>query len=113
MMAQPDAMETTPSTRKVFRRVDHQLQISEEPIPALGSLDVLVKVRAVSLNWKDTAILDGRFPWPTLENGIPCAEFAGEIVQLGEKVRLSDVSLKIWSYCLDLTGLSGSSKVTE
>lgn len=53
--------------------------------------DALIKVRAVALNWKDGAILNGNFPWPTLENGIPGAEFAGEVLRVGKDVKTIQV----------------------
>ncbi|KAH8812093.1 hypothetical protein F5884DRAFT_820108 [Xylogone sp. PMI_703] len=79
-------MENSQSVRKVYRRVGNNLRLSEEPIPTLGTSDVLIKVHAVSLNWKDAAILYAKYPWRVVENGIPCADASGEVVSVGEKV---------------------------
>jgi hypothetical protein len=60
-----------PLERVVFRRSGTLLERCIERITTIHKFDVLIKVHAVSLNWKDTAILAGKFPWPAPENGIP------------------------------------------
>jgi len=68
-----------------------QLRYEDFPDPELGPQDVLVRVRAVSLNGFDPMILNGipglRTPLPM----IPGADFAGELVELG-----SDVDRSRW-----------------
>jgi NADPH:quinone reductase-like Zn-dependent oxidoreductase len=67
------------------------------------SSHVLITVHAVLLNWKDIAILAGKFPWPALENGSPAAEFAGEIIAVGENVEGFQVCCCIRAFCFSPT----------
>lgn len=63
-----------------------KLRYEDFPDPQLGPEDVLIRVRAVSLNGFDPMILNGipglRTPLPM----IPGADFAGEIVDMGPEV---------------------------
>jgi NADPH:quinone reductase-like Zn-dependent oxidoreductase len=54
-----------------------------EPTPGLGQ--VLVRVRAVSLNYRDTLVVNGQYPGLTLPL-IPLSDGAGEVVAIGEGV---------------------------
>src|SRR5437016_3265207 len=62
------------------------LRCEDIPVPPLASDDVLVRVRAVSLNGFDPMVLHGipglRTPLPM----IPGADFAGEIADIGNAV---------------------------
>ncbi|BGP36694.1 hypothetical protein JCM10449v2_000595 [Rhodotorula kratochvilovae] len=53
------------------------------PTPRLG--EVLVKVRAVSLNNRDLQIAKGTYPGAE-DNIIPCSDMSGEVVAVGEDV---------------------------
>ncbi|KAH8800922.1 chaperonin 10-like protein [Xylogone sp. PMI_703] len=86
-------MSNIPLTRRVLRRESPgAVRFHDESIPSRGSLDVLVRVRAVSLNYKDVAAVDGKLPsgvpLGVLEGGIVGSEFAGEIMWIGDHVRL-------------------------
>jgi NADPH:quinone reductase-like Zn-dependent oxidoreductase len=54
-----------------------------EPTPGIGQ--VLVRVHAVSLNYRDTLVVSGQYPGLTLPL-IPLSDGAGEVVALGEGV---------------------------
>jgi NADPH:quinone reductase-like Zn-dependent oxidoreductase len=54
-----------------------------EPNPGIGQ--VLVRVRAVSLNYRDTLVVSGQYPGLTLPL-IPLSDGAGEVVAVGEAV---------------------------
>ncbi|KAI5456965.1 hypothetical protein BGZ63DRAFT_495097 [Mariannaea sp. PMI_226] len=96
-----------PESRRVLRRQgDAVACFHDEPIPTLGSSDVLVRVHAVALNYKDISIFDGQFPWPTMPNGIIGTEFAGEIISVGDKIRLFKVGDRVVSL-LNLDGITG------
>ncbi len=63
------------------------LQVAEREIPRPGPTDVLVRVRAASLNFRDGAALNGehlsgRAPRPFT----PCSDMGGEIAEVGAKV---------------------------
>jgi len=60
------------------------LEFVERPTPAPGPGEVLVGVRAVSLNYRDLMIVKGRYnPKMTLPR-IPCSDGAGEVAAAGE-----------------------------
>ena len=64
-----------------------ELRQREEPDPQPQRGEVLVRVRAVALNFRDLAILRGRYPQKCVPGLIPVSDAAGEIVALGEGVR--------------------------
>ncbi len=53
--------------------------------PQAGSGEVLVRLRAASLNFLDIAVASGRYPGPTFPM-VPVADGAGEIAALGDGV---------------------------
>jgi alcohol dehydrogenase len=63
-----------------------KLAYEDFPDPQLGAEDVLIRVRAVSLNGFDPMILNGIPGLKTPLPMIPGADFAGEIAQLGSGV---------------------------
>lgn len=64
-----------------------ELRLREEPDPTPQRGEVLVRVHAVSLNFRDLAMLRGRYPRPCLPGLIPTSDGAGEVVAVGEGVR--------------------------
>ncbi|OQN99816.1 hypothetical protein B0A48_14586 [Cryoendolithus antarcticus] len=74
------------TSRTVFRRTPNSRTLfhSSEPLPnPLPPTSLLIEVHAISLNYRDSNILNGTNPWPTLANGIPCSDAAGTVVALG------------------------------
>jgi alcohol dehydrogenase len=63
-----------------------KLGIEEFPDPEIGAGDVLIRVRATSLNGFDPMILGGTTGLKTPLPMIPCGDYAGEIVELGADV---------------------------
>ena len=63
------------------------LKIVERPEPKPGRNEVLVRVRAVSLNYRDLAVVNGAYPGPPMTtNLIPLSDGAGKVVAVGEGV---------------------------
>lgn len=60
------------------------LQIEEVPIPSPGRKQVLVRMRAASLNFRDLMIARGQYPGGTAAGVVPLSDGAGEVVALGE-----------------------------
>lgn len=64
---------------------DLRLREEADPQPQRG--EVLVRVHAVSLNFRDLAMLRGRYPRKCVPGHVPTSDAAGEIVAVGEGVR--------------------------
>lgn len=60
--------------------------MTESPIPKLKATEVLVKVHAVSLNFRDLVIAQGKYIAGQKANVVPGSDLAGEIVALGAEV---------------------------
>lgn len=83
-----------PTTTKAYRRTEGALPRTivqtTEALPRpdeLGPHDVLIKVRAVSLNYRDVAMLNGLYPVPMEDRGIPCSDCAAEVIATGTSVQ--------------------------
>src|SRR5262245_62142908 len=63
------------------------LTFRERPIPRPGPGEVLVRIRANSLNARELGILRGRYPLPVRPELIPLCDGAGEVVGVGPGVR--------------------------
>lgn len=80
--------------RRAWRRTDDfapgtaKVKLVEEALPSrLHPTTVLVKVHAVSLNYRDANIAHGGNPWPVLPHGILGNDAAGEVIAAGDKVK--------------------------
>ena len=58
----------------------------ELPEPTPGPGQVLIRVKAVSLNPRDLMVVSGHFPIPPKEKAIPVSDGAGEIIAVGPGV---------------------------
>jgi NADPH:quinone reductase-like Zn-dependent oxidoreductase len=63
-----------------------QMVLAELPQPRPGPGEVLVKVHAVSLNYRDLKMVLGQYNPKMALPRIPCSDGAGEVVELGEGV---------------------------
>jgi len=69
------------------------LVLREHERPKPGSREVLVRVRANSLNFRELSVLAGTYPLPVKPDVVMCADGAGEVVELGpgvSRVKLGD-----------------------
>jgi NADPH:quinone reductase-like Zn-dependent oxidoreductase len=62
------------------------LVATEQEIPSPGAGEVLVRVRASSLNFRDLLIVNGVYPIPVPPGRVPLSDAAGEIVAVGAGV---------------------------
>jgi NADPH:quinone reductase-like Zn-dependent oxidoreductase len=58
----------------------------ERPDPKPGPSDVVVRLRAASLNYRDHAIIVGKYRYNLDHDTIPCSDGAGEVVAVGPAV---------------------------
>ncbi|KAJ5801961.1 uncharacterized protein N7503_004411 [Penicillium pulvis] len=59
---------------------------SQKSQPSAGKHEVLIKVKSVSLNYRDIAIATGQYPFAVKENVVPGSDAAGDIIETGEGV---------------------------
>src|SRR5581483_10045764 len=62
------------------------LTLAEEATPTPDRRDVLIRLHAASLNYRDTIIPKGLYPGPLKHHGIPLSDGAGEVVAVGPEV---------------------------
>jgi NADPH:quinone reductase-like Zn-dependent oxidoreductase len=80
---------------KVFSFGIDNLEQAELPTPEPNARQVLVKVHAVSLNYRDLMVVEGKYN-PKMElPRIPCSDGAGEIVAVGPGVTRAKVGDRI------------------
>jgi NADPH:quinone reductase-like Zn-dependent oxidoreductase len=61
----------------------YRLTLEQAPIPKPGEREVLVRVRAASLNRRDVYVLKGQYPMPPRPMLVPLSDGAGEVVSVG------------------------------
>ncbi len=62
------------------------LRLVDRPDPKPGPSDVLVRIRAAALNYRDHAIITGKYRYGMDHDTIPCSDAAGEVVAIGANV---------------------------
>jgi NADPH:quinone reductase-like Zn-dependent oxidoreductase len=62
------------------------LKLTEHPTPKPGPGEVLVRVRATSLNYRDLAIIKRLIPIPLKSQLVPVSDGAGDVVETGPGV---------------------------
>jgi NADPH:quinone reductase-like Zn-dependent oxidoreductase len=67
----------------------------DRPDPKPGHRQVLVKVAACSLNFRDLGIVRGTYRMPVPDNLVPLSDGAGEVVEVGPGVRRVKVGDKV------------------
>jgi NADPH:quinone reductase-like Zn-dependent oxidoreductase len=105
-----------------------QLKSNELPEPKIKSNEVLVKMKAVSLNYRDLLVIKGIESWKPITPRIPISDGTGEIAALGEGVsrfkvgdRVAGVFLPKWldgeltleKYVLPLGGAAADGVLSE
>jgi len=73
------------------------LQLIDQPKPEPGPEQILVRMQAVSLNYRDNAIVEGSYPLPVIFPLVPGSDLAGEVVAVGSNVTRFKLGDKIVS----------------
>ncbi|KAH7029142.1 zinc-binding oxidoreductase [Microdochium trichocladiopsis] len=81
----------TPSTMKQWTITSTEkgfdgLQYTDAKVPEIGDNEVLVKLHAASLNFRDLAIPQGQYPMPVKTPVVAGSDGAGEVLQVGSRV---------------------------
>jgi NADPH:quinone reductase-like Zn-dependent oxidoreductase len=78
-----------PTSARVYRRTEDgkDIELSTEALPKeLAPTQVLIQIHAVSLNFRDVAMLNNRYPAPTDPLGIPCSDAGATVIAVGSSV---------------------------
>ena len=60
--------------------------LRDEPEPRPQPTEIVVRIRAASLNRRDAAILAGTYPLPSKPGIVPVSDGSGEVVAIGDRV---------------------------
>ncbi|WWC88943.1 uncharacterized protein L201_003858 [Kwoniella dendrophila CBS 6074] len=58
----------------------------DQPVPKVGENEILVKVKAFSLNYRDISIVRGTYPFPLQDVVVPISDAAGIVEEVGSRV---------------------------
>jgi NADPH:quinone reductase-like Zn-dependent oxidoreductase len=79
------------------------LRVAERPEPEAGPHDVVIRIRAASLNYRDHLVVTGRYFTSLERPTIPLSDGAGEIAAIGSAVtrfrpgdRVAGAFLQVW-----------------
>ncbi|EPQ55962.1 NAD P-binding protein [Gloeophyllum trabeum ATCC 11539] len=82
---------TIPTKAREYRLPNFEgiqsLTLQEVEVPQPGAKEVLVKIHAVSLNYRDIIIANNAYPFPLKQNLVPISDASGTIVALGPNVK--------------------------
>lgn len=92
------------SQMKAVHVVSSDTELREEPVPTPGRRQVLVKIHAASLNYRDTILLKGAYPIQTKKEVVPLSDGAGEIVAVGEDVSRVKKGNRVAIGCVNWVG---------
>ena len=62
------------------------LKLVDRPLPDPGDYDVVVKIKAASLNYRDLVVLRGQYDRHPVQGRVPLSDGAGEVVAVGRAV---------------------------
>ena len=107
-MSVPSAADAQRSMRSYHASLGSGIEgvaLRESAVPRPGPGQVLVRVHATSLSFRDLMILRGWYPLPVKDDLIPASDGAGEVVEVGEgvtRVAVGDrVTASIFPYWID------------
>jgi NADPH:quinone reductase-like Zn-dependent oxidoreductase len=85
----------------------------EEKLPSsLQPSQVLIRIHAVSLNYRDVAMMNGKYPVQVMDRGIPASDCAAEVVTVGSEVKDFRAGDRV-TVIFDLNNLTGTEDETK
>ncbi len=84
------------------------IQYGDVPDPIAKPNEVLVRIRASTVNPIDTYIRNGANYWPLPNPFVPGCDFSGEVVSVGSEVRDLVVGQRVWGSNQGLMGRQGT-----
>jgi NADPH:quinone reductase-like Zn-dependent oxidoreductase len=75
-------------------------RLVERPTPEVGAEEVLVRVHAVGLNYRDKLVIDGGPGWKRPSERVPGCDGAGEVVAVGAQVSGVNVGDRVVTFIL-------------
>ena len=86
------AAKDIPTTQKQYRLIrsgdghGYKLELTDATVRLPGDHEVLIRVRATSLNRRDVFVMKGQYPVGSRDSIVPLSDGAGEIVAIGHGV---------------------------
>lgn len=85
---------------KTYKIINGQLTKIEEPIPSIAKNEILVKVHAWSLNYRDLLVTEGIGHWKPTAPRIPVSDAAGEVIEIGSDTSNFEIGDRVTSLLL-------------
>ncbi|MCM4151124.1 NAD(P)-dependent alcohol dehydrogenase [Arenibacter sp. N53] len=82
---------------KSYKIINGILQQVMEGQPSINKNQVLVKINAVSLNYRDLLVTEGVGQWKPTEDRIPLSDGAGQVVEIGSSIKNFKVGDRVTS----------------
>jgi NADPH:quinone reductase-like Zn-dependent oxidoreductase len=107
-----------PKSYRAWRRsttyYPRTLVLCTETLPDnLGAKDILIRIHAVSLNYRDVAMLrEGGYPLEVEKGGVSGSDCAAEVVAIGRDVTIFAMGDRV-APTIDLLGLTGEEREME
>jgi NADPH:quinone reductase-like Zn-dependent oxidoreductase len=104
-----------PETYQAFRRSTgalpsgtKTLDLVSERIPSsLNPQDVLIRIHAISLNYRDLTMINGTYPFDFMDHGVPGSDCAAEVVATGSEVNGFKIGDRV-TVIFDLDNIDGT-----
>jgi threonine dehydrogenase-like Zn-dependent dehydrogenase len=85
----------------------------EEKLPSIiQATQVLIRIHAVSLNYRDVAMMNGKYPVQVVDRGIPASDCAAEVITVGSGVNDFQPGDHV-TVIFDLNNLTGTEDETK
>lgn len=85
-LVNPKMMRSSQAVRTTGGSSIDEVVFDEVEVPELGPAQVLVAIKAVSLNYRDLAVVTGRYPRNAAQPTIIASDGSGEVVAVGDAV---------------------------